>query len=48
MLRAGVPEENIQVAGECTCCRHKWYYSYRADGGKTGRIAAMIALKPEA
>ncbi|MDY6268825.1 MAG: peptidoglycan editing factor PgeF [Selenomonadaceae bacterium] len=47
MLRAGVPEENIQVAGECTCCRHKWYYSYRADGGKTGRIAAMIALKPE-
>lgn len=48
MLRAGVPEENIQVAGECTCCRHKWYYSYRADGGRTGRIAAMIALKPEA
>ena len=48
MLRAGVPEENIEVAGECTCCRHKWYYSYRADGGKTGRIAAMIALKPEA
>ena len=41
-------EGNIQVAGECTCCRHKWYYSYRADGGKTGRIAAMIALKPEA
>lgn len=47
MLRAGVPEENIQIAGECTCCRHKWYYSYRADGGKTGRIAAMIALRPE-
>ena len=46
MLRMGVPEEQIEVAGECTCCRHKWYYSYRADGGKTGRIAAMIALKP--
>ena len=47
LLRAGVPDANIQVAGECTCCRHKWYYSYRADGGTTGRIAAMIALKPE-
>ena len=47
LLRAGVPDANIQVAGECTCCRHKWYYSYRADGGTTGRIAAMIALRPE-
>ena len=48
MLRMGVPEANIEVAGDCTCCRHKWYFSYRADGGTTGRIAAMIALRPEA
>lgn len=46
LLRSGVPEENIEVAGDCTCCRHAWYYSYRADGGTTGRIAALIALRP--
>ena len=45
LLRSGVPEENIEVAGECTCCRHAWYYSYRADQGKTGRIAALISLR---
>ena len=46
LLESGVPEENIEVAGECTCCRHAWYYSYRADGGRTGRIAALIVLRP--
>ena len=45
LLRSGVSEENIEVAGECTCCRHAWYYSYRADQGKTGRIAALISLR---
>lgn len=45
LLRSGVPEDNIEVAGECTCCRHAWYYSYRADQGKTGRIAALISLR---
>ena len=45
LLRAGVPEENIEVAGECTACRAKWYFSYRAAGGRTGRIGALIALR---
>ena len=49
LLEAGVPEENIDVAGECTCCESGWYFSYRAAQKKgldrTGRIAALLALK---
>lgn len=49
LLEVGVPEENIDVAGECTCCQNHWYFSYRAaqknNLDRTGRIAALIALK---
>lgn len=49
LLEVGVPEKNIDVAGECTCCQSSWYFSYRAAQKKsldrTGRIAALIALK---
>ena len=49
LLAVGVPEENIDVAGNCTCCESSWYFSYRAaqrNGlDRTGRIAALIALK---
>ena len=42
----GVPEENIDVANECTYCNSNWYFSYRAaTSNQTGRIAALIALK---
>lgn len=49
LVAAGVPEENIDVAGECTCCKSGWYFSYRAakknNLPETGRIAALIALR---
>ena len=49
LLEVGASEENIDVAGECTCCESGWYFSYRAARKKnldrTGRIAALIALK---
>ena len=49
LLEVGALEENIDVAGECTCCESSWYFSYRAAQKKsfdrTGRIAALIALK---
>ena len=49
LLEVGAREENIDVAGECTCCENSWYFSYRAAQKKsfdrTGRIAALIALK---
>ena len=42
---AGVAAENIECAEVCTSCEHKWYFSYRADGGDTGRLVAVMALK---
>ena len=49
LLEIGVLAENIDVAGECTCCQSHWYFSYRAaqknNLDRTGRIAALIALK---
>lgn len=44
LLTAGLVSEHIDCAENCTSCDHKWFYSYRADGGKTGRMAAVIAL----
>ena len=45
LVEAGMLPENIDSADTCTSCEHHWYFSYRADGGTTGRIAAMIALR---
>ncbi len=49
LLEAGMSEENIDIAKECTCCKSAWYFSYRSakSAGKpeTGRIAAIISLK---
>ena len=46
LLGAGLLPANIDSAATCTCCQHQWYYSYRAAKGSTGRIAAVIALRP--
>lgn len=44
LLETGIPAANIEMADTCTDCQHQWFYSYRADGGQTGRMAAIIAL----
>lgn len=41
----GVLPEHIDEARTCTACHHDDFFSYRADGGKTGRLAAVIALR---
>lgn len=45
LLRAGIKEENIDVADLCTCCNSDTFHSHRATGGKRGTLAAMICLK---
>ena len=45
LMAEGMPAENIDVAKVCTCCNSETFYSYRADNGTTGRLAAVIALK---
>jgi YfiH family protein len=44
LLSAGLPEENIETAGQCVCCQSDWFFSYRRDGGETGRQAGFIML----
>lgn len=43
----GVRSENIVTARACTACNSDVFFSYRADQGKTGRIAAVICLKKQ-
>ena len=49
LIEAGMSENNIDVARECTCCKSGWYFSYRsahkADQKETGRIAALISIR---
>jgi YfiH family protein len=42
---AGLPEANVESAGQCVCCQQDWFFSYRRDGGETGRQAGFIMLE---
>lgn len=45
LTEAGVPDENIEVAGICTQCQAERFFSHRANGGQpAGRFAALIHL----
>ncbi|MEW8958294.1 MAG: peptidoglycan editing factor PgeF [Moorella sp. (in: firmicutes)] len=44
LLAAGLRPENIAVAGLCTCCLSREFFSYRAARGATGRQAALLSL----
>lgn len=41
LLGAGAVKRRIVVASECTSCNNELFYSYRADGGVTGRHGAF-------
>ena len=43
LRQAGILAEHIEAWDSCTCCDESNFYSYRRDGGKTGRHLAMIA-----
>lgn len=44
LLSGGIPRENIVLADLCTFEREDLFFSYRRDGLKTGRMAAVIAI----
>jgi len=44
LAKVGVPEENIEVNSDCTCCNKDKYYSYRGDGPETGRMFLIACL----
>ncbi|MDO9573950.1 MAG: peptidoglycan editing factor PgeF, partial [Candidatus Contubernalis sp.] len=39
---AGIPKENITVSSLCTFCHPDSFFSYRRDGGMTGRMMSVI------
>jgi len=45
-LKAGLRRENIKSAGLCTSCSADLCYSYRRDGGRTGRHWTIAAIGP--
>lgn len=45
LIQNGFRRENITQSGLCTSCHNDIFFSYRKDGGKTGRQAALIMLK---
>jgi len=41
----GVKRENISDDASCTSCNPDLFFSYRKDGGRTGRQLSFIMLK---
>ncbi|MHC3993720.1 peptidoglycan editing factor PgeF [Thiomicrolovo sp. ZZH C-3] len=42
---AGITTGHIDLLGRCTACHTDRFFSYRAEGGTTGRQAGIIMLK---
>ena len=45
LLESGLVEENISTAQQCVSCNHDLFFSYRRDGGDTGRQMGFIMLQ---
>lgn len=45
LVQGGLRPKNITQSGFCTSCSNDLFFSYRKDGGRTGRQAALIMLK---
>ncbi len=43
---AGVPEKNIFASELCTACRTDLLFSYRKEGLRSGRLMAVIGVRP--
>jgi YfiH family protein len=44
LLAAGIPENHIWAAEECTSCRTDLLFSHRAEAGYTGRMMGAIGI----
>lgn len=43
---AGIPDDQIQSVGPCTCCSRVEFTSYRREGPQSGRQISVIGWKP--
>jgi len=46
LLTAGLKPRSIQVIGGCTQCHTDLFFSHRASHGHTGRMMAVIGIRP--
>jgi hypothetical protein len=46
LLRAGLRAADIQTAPCCTACRTDLFFSHRKEGSRTGRMMAVIGIRP--
>ncbi len=46
LLDAGVPSKNVSDLGMCTSCKPELFFSHRAEKGKTGRMMAVVGIRP--
>ncbi|MBS3886267.1 MAG: peptidoglycan editing factor PgeF [Dethiobacter sp.] len=46
LQEAGIMAKNIISSRYCTSCHQQHFFSYRFDGGRTGRMAGIISLTP--
>ncbi len=44
LMLAGLKEENIEIAGECTSCNSDILFSHRVTNGKRGNLSGVIEL----
>lgn len=47
LLDAGVRMENIFVSDLCTLCHPDFLFSYRREGAETGRLMAVVGVRPD-
>jgi hypothetical protein len=45
LLAVGVPRKNIDTSPLCTNCHPELLFSYRAEGGKTGRLIGVAGVR---
>ncbi|GAE04275.1 uncharacterized conserved protein [Paenibacillus sp. JCM 10914] len=45
MIKAGILAEHIECTSWCTSCNNDLFFSYRKDGGTTGRMASWIGMR---
>jgi len=46
LVLAGVPEKQISLLRRCTSCNKRQFFSHRAEKGVTGRMMAVVGIKP--
>jgi YfiH family protein len=46
LLTVGVPENQITVLKNCTACNTRRLFSHRAEKGVTGRMMAVVGVRP--